>query len=510
MAPPAPAPVATPAPIQVQSSSIVPGPVPTQTQTQTQARAQAPPPLHFSLGLVLAKDSILINSYHAPPKFDLVLKIIDLNNVPLTSGTAYIKWTLPTSTASEHSGQTSRSPIKEHKVSWDYMRTIPLRLTIDKNNHLTECLLHFEVIQDYNSGQSAKGERVTLGHITLNLAEYVDESEVEGEEGVVRRYLMQESKINSTAKIGITMRQIDGERNFVAPALKSAPVFGGIAGIMKGENGEGDDAGNTPQPQKSSDRSDLHDMYRCALAASWSASPLEMAADECVEDIFAGGDGWKRDPHNLHGNGNGSTNGSAGTDVHTPRITHDDMNSLLSASGGSGEDLRRHRRSPSDASLRSNMTVASTTASARGNVRDTRDARDGKEGRGHRYRKSNDTTRSGLSLISSSAPGSRSVSGASASASVPASAQDRDDDGEHGERDRDGERGRLGLRHAHGSGHASGSGHAQGSARSLGHIHGPGLGMGLGYAPTYRYPREVDEFDVREDLVAWKLPGCVS
>lgn len=73
----------------------------------------------------------------------------------------------------------------------------------------------------------------------------MEESEVEGEEGVVRRYLMQDSKINSTAKIGISMRQVEGERNFVAPTLKSAPVFGGIAGIMKGETGDnGDDIGS--------------------------------------------------------------------------------------------------------------------------------------------------------------------------------------------------------------------------------------------------------------------------
>jgi hypothetical protein len=77
------------------------------------------------------------------------------------------------------------------------------------------------------------------------LAEYVEESEMgpDGEEGVTRRYLMQDSKINSTLKVGISMKQIDGERNFVAPPLKSAPVFGGIAGIMVGEQVEQDDLG---------------------------------------------------------------------------------------------------------------------------------------------------------------------------------------------------------------------------------------------------------------------------
>lgn len=76
--------------------------------------------------------------------------------------------------------------------------------------------------------------------MSLNLAEYVEESE-EGEEGVTRRYLLQDSKINSTVRIGINMRQVDGEKSFVAPVLKTAAVFGGIAGIMAGER-EGEES----------------------------------------------------------------------------------------------------------------------------------------------------------------------------------------------------------------------------------------------------------------------------
>jgi hypothetical protein len=34
------------------------------------------------------------------------------------------------------------------------------------------------------------------------------------------------------------------------------------------------------------------DMYRRTLAASWQLIPGELNADECIEDIFAGGDGW--------------------------------------------------------------------------------------------------------------------------------------------------------------------------------------------------------------------------
>lgn len=101
-------------------------------------------------------------------------------------------------------------------------------------------MIEFEVIQEYSA--SSRGERITLGHVKLNLAEYVEQSDlspVDAEDpGVVRRYLMQDSKINSTLKLGIYMRQTEGDKNFIAPALKTAQVFSGIAGIMAGEQTE--------------------------------------------------------------------------------------------------------------------------------------------------------------------------------------------------------------------------------------------------------------------------------
>ncbi|KAJ9155308.1 N-terminal C2 in EEIG1 and EHBP1 proteins-domain-containing protein [Pleurostoma richardsiae] len=313
------------------------------------------------------------------PKFDLHLKIYDLNNVPLVSGTSLIKWHLPHSIHGEHRGRTPKCPIANHRVEYHYSRIIPVRIGIDRSDRLVECPIEFEVLQEFSSG-SSRDEKITLGRVALNLSEYVEESEailregsigpgrrssiggvsdvaskghsrkrssasglglsltrtksaeasgvglsptsshaptddrlvdVEVEDGVVRRYLMQDSKINSTLKIGILMIQVDGERNFVAPPLKTAPVFGGIAGIVAGDQQQvvaeqlGQDdllsgfAGNgghelpTALSSKSRDASELQDMYRRALAASWTCQPGELPADECIEDIFAGGDGWK-------------------------------------------------------------------------------------------------------------------------------------------------------------------------------------------------------------------------
>lgn len=137
-----------------------------------------------------------------------------------------------------------------------------MRLTIDRHGMLQELELCFEVVQEYAPSSSStaavavtaavgggKGEANMLGFVKLNLAEYVEVGNAntgEGGEGeVVRRYLMQGSKINSTLKvcptlsypalpcllsfsicitlilthtsqIGILMTQTEGETNFIA------------------------------------------------------------------------------------------------------------------------------------------------------------------------------------------------------------------------------------------------------------------------------------------------------
>ncbi|ORY02258.1 N-terminal C2 in EEIG1 and EHBP1 proteins-domain-containing protein [Clohesyomyces aquaticus] len=291
------------------------------------------------------------------PKFELHLKIIDLNNVPLVSGSSIIKWHLPHSTAAEHRGRTEKRTIKDHKVAYDYSIKLPLRLTVDKNGMLQESWIIFEVLQEYSAG--GRGERITLGNVKLNLAEYVEQSELSGAEGeevgVTRRYLMQESKINSTLKISIYMKQTEGDKNYIAPPLKTAQVFSGIAGIVSGEQVDAEDTGAIPTLNtKSRETGELQDMYRRTLAAYWSAQPGELKADECIEDIFAGGDGWgdrekpydsqKRGPKFVTGDSSASTSdsdlrpkrGSIHRASHETLRPGDVMNSPGGARGGRG------------------------------------------------------------------------------------------------------------------------------------------------------------------------------
>ena len=43
---------------------------------------------------------------------------------------------------------------------------------------------------------------------------------------------------------------------------------------------------------KTREHREFQDMYRRNLTAHWTAQPGEPRADECIENIFAGGDGW--------------------------------------------------------------------------------------------------------------------------------------------------------------------------------------------------------------------------
>lgn len=105
---------------------------------------------------------------------------------------------------------------------------------------------------------------------------------------------MQDSKINSTIKICILMRQTEGDRNYSAPPLRVAPVFSGIAGIVSGDQVDAEDPLHIPAVNSKAKETgdELRELYRKTVAADWTCLPGEISADKCIEDIFAGGDGW--------------------------------------------------------------------------------------------------------------------------------------------------------------------------------------------------------------------------
>ena len=92
---------------------------------------------------------------------------------------------------------------------------------------------------------------------------------------------------------------------------------------MTADQGSGDDDGHMPSmSSKTRELGKLQDMYRRTLAASWAAQEGELPADQCIENIFAGGDGWAQGTHHqgIHSPkpSSGSTNSN---DSETDRRT---------------------------------------------------------------------------------------------------------------------------------------------------------------------------------------------
>ena len=148
------------------------------------------------------------------------------------------------------------------------------------------------------------------------------------------------------------MTQTEGPRDFHAPPLKTAPVFGGIAGIMSADTGDPSDDNNVPSMSyKARESGKLQDMYRRTLAASWAAQAGELPADECIEDIFAGGDGWGTREPGIVGTPNtpravgGSTEDDSDGDTKTVRGHR--RNDSRKTSDGTVKPVVRHHRSPS-------------------------------------------------------------------------------------------------------------------------------------------------------------------
>ena len=223
------------------------------------------------------------------PRFHVHLSIEDLTNVPLVSGLVHVRWHLRDSIRGEARGKTDRSIIKDHKVQWSSAHRWPVRLHIDRTGRLNDAWLDFDVYQELYQGK----ERHALGKLSLNLAEYAGVREE-----VNRRYLLQDSKVNSTLLVAIYMQQVSGDRDFVAPELKKAQVFGGITGLLtegmdikKREEELGYHASSEVRPDTMTNNVSV-ELYRNSLSRRWQALAGELDPDDVVDDIFKGGDGF--------------------------------------------------------------------------------------------------------------------------------------------------------------------------------------------------------------------------
>ncbi|RIB15778.1 N-terminal C2 in EEIG1 and EHBP1 proteins-domain-containing protein [Gigaspora rosea] len=160
--------------------------------------------------------------------FDIEIIIHELANIPSIAGLYYVKWKLQN--GNKRRDVTRRVEIKNHSVIWDYKLLNSTKLIIGKDGYLMPCELRLSVKQELNGGKEIN----SIGKLSLNISEYV------GLSTVTRRYLLQDSKINSTLKLTINMKQTFGDVVYKVPVLKKTQIFGGLAGIIS-EQTEQDD-----------------------------------------------------------------------------------------------------------------------------------------------------------------------------------------------------------------------------------------------------------------------------
>ncbi|OZJ05186.1 hypothetical protein BZG36_02429 [Bifiguratus adelaidae] len=122
--------------------------------------------------------------------------IHDLTNIPLVSGLYRIHWKIKH--GDPRSGFINRAPLRDHNVVWNQPFESIVSGYVEKEGTLAPIEFRLDIIQELNGGR----ETSSIGILVLNLSEYLNNG------SVTRRYLLQESKINSTLKITITVNQL--------------------------------------------------------------------------------------------------------------------------------------------------------------------------------------------------------------------------------------------------------------------------------------------------------------
>ncbi|KAH7037215.1 N-terminal C2 in EEIG1 and EHBP1 proteins-domain-containing protein [Microdochium trichocladiopsis] len=363
------------------------------------------------------------------------------------------------------------------------------------------------------------------------------------EEGIIRRYLMHDCKINSTLKIGILMVQVDGDRNYAAPPLRSAPMFGGIAGIVGDQ-----ESYSLPVAEPSStesalaaslgetsnfsiigshDATELVDMYRRALAASYSCMPGELPADECIEDIFMGGDGSGSALYPATYT-TGVPREDQRFDKSPPRHDHrralrDDESNTSARTSGSGspsddfnsatlrpseaQRARSHMRQHSGGSDKSALTVTNIWGrnNGGGDNGPGLSIPSGSYGHSSRHRGG------GANRYPTSIPSAPTRGSGLADHEVTVEGQNESilrSVGLRGQRGQQDDSAGGGVNGNGGSGNDAG-GTRSGSMGSMLSHNGRNHNHNGRHHSRHR-SRECSEEDMREDLIAWKLPGAVK
>ncbi|KAI8072825.1 N-terminal C2 in EEIG1 and EHBP1 proteins-domain-containing protein [Gongronella butleri] len=148
-------------------------------------------------------------SKHRKVIFTSNLVIQDITNIPLVSGSYFVKWRLKNGEPS--AGQTDKLQIKDHGVVWNEYITTSTEIIINKHHVLSPCDWKLEIYQE----QPGVGS-VPIGSLLINLSEYATSGPI------TKRFLLDECKFNSFIKIAIQMTQVAGSEEYTVPPMVKA------------------------------------------------------------------------------------------------------------------------------------------------------------------------------------------------------------------------------------------------------------------------------------------------
>ncbi|KAJ3158254.1 hypothetical protein HDU86_002963 [Geranomyces michiganensis] len=156
-------------------------------------------------------------------RFEASVLLHDMSNLPYVSGLYFVKWKLKNGGTAE--GATAKTVVKDHTVTWEQPFSLSPQMVIGKDGVLLPCELVLLVKQTVNAGKSTED----VGMVTLNLAEYAPAGGGGGggaagthqqrSTSTSRRYLLQESRVNSIIRVTVSMKLVKGDATFKVPEI---------------------------------------------------------------------------------------------------------------------------------------------------------------------------------------------------------------------------------------------------------------------------------------------------
>ncbi|KZT26015.1 hypothetical protein NEOLEDRAFT_261250 [Neolentinus lepideus HHB14362 ss-1] len=136
----------------------------------------------------------------------------------------------PNTVYSDARGMTEYLPLREHSVKWEHAVNVVVQMDVQRDTlNLLPNELKLVVRQRVIPGDPDSLENPRLGHVILNLAEYV------GAGPVTRNYLLRQSKTNAVLKLTTDVQYVGGEKAYKAPPLRKGEILAGVAGLLHNE-----------------------------------------------------------------------------------------------------------------------------------------------------------------------------------------------------------------------------------------------------------------------------------